>query len=93
MSFDITAQKEAENQLKEIAYKDTLTGVSNRTRFITELDIALKLAIDNSSFLAILFIDLDNFKQINDIYGHIVGDKLLVEVSNKISKIIITKLF
>ncbi|AXA33789.1 sensor domain-containing protein [Francisella adeliensis] len=88
MSFDITAQKEAENQLKEIAYKDTLTGVSNRTRFITELDIALKLASDNSSFLAILFIDLDNFKQINDIYGHIVGDKLLVEVSNKISKIL-----
>lgn len=88
MCFDVTIQKEAEQQLKEIAYRDPLTGIANRMCFIEELNKTINQAHKNSKFIAVLYIDLDKFKHINDIHGHLVGDQLLIEVINRLSKVI-----
>lgn len=64
--------------------RDSLTMLANRRYFISELELAIKMAEKNSQKIALLFIDLDYFKDINDTLGHIIGDKLLQAVSNKL---------
>lgn len=74
-------------KLNYIAYHDTLTKLHNRAYLIEKLDsILLKLKKDSTKVFAILFLDLDRFKMINDAYGHSVGDKILVKIASRISE-------
>jgi len=81
---DITEKLEAEQQLHRLAYYDTLTGAPNRHAFIQRLDEVIAQATADKSSLALLFIDLDNFKWINDSFGHDTGDRLLTEVTHRV---------
>lgn len=84
MASDITERKALENKLKEMAHSDALTGVANRTLFFQKLEEAIALAKRRKERVAVLFIDLDDFKIVNDQYGHEVGDVVLCEVVQRI---------
>lgn len=82
--MDVTERKSLEDQLTHQALHDPLTKIANRALFQNRVDHALtKLARSHSS-LAVLFLDLDNFKAINDSLGHAAGDKLLVAVAERL---------
>ena len=81
---DITERKAAEQQIEYQAYHDALTGLANRRLFQEHLSLALALAQRRSSFVAVLFLDLDHFKVINDSLGHSVGDELLKQVARRL---------
>lgn len=81
---DITDRKKSEEQIKNLAYYDVLTGLPNRRLFNDRLNVAIANAHRHNHLLAIVFIDLDLFKRINDTLGHTVGDKLLVDVAQRI---------
>ncbi len=72
------------SQVEKLAYYDTLTGLPNRTLFTDRLTVALAHAQRHKYKLAVLFLDIDRFKQINDSLGHTVGDRLLKIVSSRI---------
>ena len=76
---------ETKDRLRHMAYYDSLTDLPNRRLFIEKLDVLLKLAKRNEEMLSLLFLDLDNFKRINDSLGHSAGDLLLREVSARLS--------
>ena len=82
---DITALKENERQIRHLAYYDPLTGLPNRRLFHDRLDLAIAHAHRSGGRLAVLFIDLDHFKTINDTLGHSVGDELLELVAAKLT--------
>jgi diguanylate cyclase (GGDEF)-like protein/PAS domain S-box-containing protein len=81
---DLTAAKEAERRIHELAYFDYLTGLPNRRLLIDELSRILPRCARNGQFGALLFIDLDNFKLLNDTLGHDAGDALLREVAMRL---------
>lgn len=81
---DISASKEYEQRLHQLAHYDPLTNLPNRATFQMQLESAVESAIENNARLALLFIDLDGFKLINDTYGHAAGDFLLQEVARRI---------
>ncbi|MDD5322015.1 MAG: EAL domain-containing protein [Methylococcales bacterium] len=83
---DITERKDHENQVRHLAYYDGITGLPNRTCFLEILSTALELAKRNERRFAVLFLDLDGFKGINDSYGHHVGDLLLKEISRRLTE-------
>ncbi len=83
---DITDSYLQEKQIKHMAMHDALTGLPNRILLDEKMDLALEGAKKNNSLLGLLFIDLDNFKQVNDIHGHKMGDHLLVSVSRIMQK-------
>ncbi|RUR19202.1 sensor domain-containing diguanylate cyclase [Legionella sp. km535] len=85
---NIDAQKKAEQELKYIAYHDVLTGLANRKQLESSFHQAMSFAKRHQNQLAILFMDLDNFKGINDTLGHDVGDLLLIEIGSRLKKII-----
>ena len=81
---DITERKKAEEKLTQLALYDQLTGLPNRTMFHEKLTSALLQARRAKSEMALLFIDLDGFKTVNDTLGHGVGDQLLREVGKRL---------
>lgn len=83
---DITAQREAENRLRYQATRDQLTGLLNRLSFAERFEEAVRRADRRGDKLLVAFIDLDNFKVINDSLGHLFGDKLLLTVSYRLSQ-------
>lgn len=82
---DISGIKQSQEELRYIAHHDHLTGMPNRRLFLDRLDLAIKRARRRGSLLALYFIDLDNFKIINDAFGHKVGDDLLAHVAKELS--------
>ncbi|HPR51101.1 MAG TPA: PAS domain S-box protein [Deltaproteobacteria bacterium] len=85
---DTTDRKRSEQELAYLAYHDTLTGLYNRKAFLEKLDETLREAKRYENTRTILYLDLDKFKKVNDIYGHGTGDRLLVEVSSRLKKIL-----
>lgn len=82
---DNAERKALEEQLRHAAHHDMLTGLPNRVLFNDRIDQAVKHAERNQTGLAVLFLDLDNFKPINDRFGHKVGDELLQVVAGRLS--------
>ena len=80
---DITERKEAENRIRYLAYYDSLTGLPNRQSFMERLNRELARARHQDARLAVLFLDLDGFKAINDTLGHNVGDLILQWASER----------
>lgn len=81
---DVTALRQAEDELRFLAHHDPLTEVTNRSLFYDRLDSALRTAHRYQSRLALLFLDIDDFKIINDVYGHAVGDRVLCEIARRL---------
>ncbi|WP_078556271.1 EAL domain-containing protein [Bacillus alkalicellulosilyticus] len=84
---DITERKEKEEQISFLAYHDPLTGLVNRSYFYEQLESALHEAKESKEKLAVLLLDLDRFKNINDTFGHQMGDQLLCDVTDKIKRV------
>lgn len=85
---DITQRKQHQQELERMAHYDVLTQLPNRALFADRFNHALAQSKRNSNQLAVCFIDLDNFKPVNDNSGHKAGDSLLIEVANRITAII-----
>jgi diguanylate cyclase (GGDEF)-like protein/PAS domain S-box-containing protein len=81
---DITQRREAERQLEHLAFNDKLTELPNRQMFEEHLDLALARAKRSSGAVAILYLDLDNFKMVNDSLGHTMGDELIRQVAHRL---------
>lgn len=90
---DITEQKLAREQMEYMAYYDSLTNLPNRVLFHARLSEYLERAKTEKQPLAFVLIDLDNFKMVNDIYGHHTGDLLLKEVADSVSSFITEQSF
>ncbi|MFN3585982.1 MAG: EAL domain-containing protein [Moraxellaceae bacterium] len=84
---DMTARREAEERLRYLSNYDKLTGFANRNLFRDRLHTAISHARDRNSQVALLYIDLDRFRQINDTLGHEVGDELLKKAAKRISSV------
>ncbi|MFZ2491826.1 MAG: EAL domain-containing protein [Thermoanaerobaculia bacterium] len=80
---DVTARKVAEDQLAYLAYRDMLTDLPNRFLFHDRLEHSIDQARRRNSAVAVMYIDLDRFKVVNDTLGHAAGDKLLKEVASR----------
>lgn len=85
---DITDRKETEEHFKHLATHDTLTGLPNRSLFEDRLQHALAVARRNNYQTAVLFMDLDGFKNVNDRYGHAAGDAVLVEIATRLRSLL-----
>ncbi len=83
---DITERKQEDELVHELAYHDTLTGLANRRLLLDHLELALASNRRHDRHGALLFLDLDNFKPLNDRYGHHIGDLLLVEVARRLTR-------
>ncbi len=82
--LDITARKEAQDHLEHAAHHDALTGLPNRRLFDARLDQAVERARGQAALLAVLFLDLDGFKGVNDTWGHAMGDRVLQAVAQRL---------
>ncbi|WP_024645616.1 putative bifunctional diguanylate cyclase/phosphodiesterase [Pseudomonas syringae] len=83
---DITRRKESDQRLLTMAHYDTLTGLPNRDLFFTSLQMGLTQAAISRWKLAVLTVNLDGFKNINETWGHVLGDQVLLEVSHRLSE-------
>jgi diguanylate cyclase (GGDEF)-like protein/PAS domain S-box-containing protein len=81
---DITERKKAEEQLKRIAFMDGLTGVANRRHFDTTLDLEWRRAMRSAKPISLIIVDVDYFKNYNDLYGHLAGDSCLQKIAHTI---------
>lgn len=86
--MDITARKQAEERIQYLAYYDALTGLPNRTLLHDRATQALTQAQRNGTEVALLFLDLDHFKTINDSLGHSIGDRLLQMVAERLRHLV-----
>jgi diguanylate cyclase (GGDEF)-like protein/PAS domain S-box-containing protein len=85
ISEDITERKKAEEQVRNFAFHDTLTHLANRRLLTDRLAQAMAASKRRGHYGAVMFLDLDNFKPLNDTHGHNVGDLLLIEVAHRIT--------
>ena len=85
---DITERTNAQRQIHNLAYFDLVTGLPNRAQLNEQLNYALKMAKRRESKFALLFLDLDHFKQVNDTLGHDAGDDLLKQVSGRLLDVV-----
>ena len=83
---DVTQRKQAEQQIRHVAEHDGLTGLLNRTAFLQALQAAATDVHRSGRGFAVLYVDLDGFKPVNDRYGHAVGDQLLVWVARQLTQ-------
>ncbi len=81
---DVTMRRDYESQLQHQALHDALTGLPNRVAFMDHLERARRIAVRDQTMLAVLFLDVDRFKFVNDSLGHDIGDRLLVEVADRL---------
>ncbi|MGH8112477.1 MAG: diguanylate cyclase domain-containing protein [Rhodanobacteraceae bacterium] len=86
VGHEVTDLRRAERELEHRANHDSLTGLVNRDRLRTELQAAIDQAAEEGSGLAVLYIDLDGFKRVNDRGGHAVGDRLLRELAGRMQR-------
>ncbi|WP_319411870.1 EAL domain-containing protein [uncultured Cohaesibacter sp.] len=82
--LDVTSEKQSQQRITNLAYYDQLTGLLNRAQFEVALTDAIETNARQGIFSALLFLDLDRFKLLNDSYGHHMGDKLLQAVSDRL---------
>jgi two-component system, cell cycle response regulator len=82
--LDISERKRMEENLRHLAYYDSMTNLPNRMLFTERLAQELKRAIRYQGTLALLFVDLNGFKQVNDTFGHHIGDLLLIEIGGRL---------
>ncbi|MES2039540.1 MAG: EAL domain-containing protein [Pseudomonadota bacterium] len=82
----IIEANQAEKRIRHLAFNDVLTGLPNRTQFLDQLGRRLTMAKENVESVAVLFLDLDRFKNVNDTLGHDVGDRLLIAVAQRIRR-------
>lgn len=85
---DISVQKKAQQEIENFAYYDALTGLPNRRLFADRFEHAVLISQRTKTYCALIFIDLDNFKSLNDTKGHDIGDQMLIEVANRVRQVI-----
>lgn len=85
---DITPRKKLEEKIKELAYRDPLTNLPNRLLFNDRLDLTIASSKRNNKKFALIILDIDKFKKINDNYGHDTGDQLILYVGKKIESLL-----
>lgn len=83
--IDITERKNNESYLEYLSTHDQLTGVANRSLLYDRLNHALAHAKRDQKMVAVFFLDLDGYKTINDLFGHLVGDQFLIQIANRLS--------
>lgn len=88
LSTDVSALKRVERQLSELVRVDTLTGLANRYQFNEVLPAALRRGERNRCGVAVMFLDVDRFKEINDTHGHLVGDQVLQHFAERLRRCI-----
>ncbi len=81
--IDITESKKSEEKINYLAHHDTLTGLPNRAAFNERLSAARAEADETRTPVAVLCLDLDRFKEVNDVFGHVIGDELLLQASQR----------
>jgi diguanylate cyclase (GGDEF)-like protein/PAS domain S-box-containing protein len=83
---DITERKEADQRMLKMAHYDTLTGLPNRNLFFTTLQMGLTQAALSGWQLAVVTVDLDDFRSVNETWGHLLGDQMLTELSQRLTR-------
>ncbi len=86
LETELAAVREAKEEFRVLAYHDDLTGLPNRSLFHDRLGLAITHSSRQASHLAVLFLDLDDFKGVNDSFGHASGDRVLVELAGRIRR-------
>ncbi|MGA1440331.1 MAG: putative bifunctional diguanylate cyclase/phosphodiesterase [Ilumatobacteraceae bacterium] len=84
---DVTEQRNLERQLSHRAFHDELTGLANRALFLDRMDHALRMSRPSSDPVVVLFVDLDDFKSVNDALGHEIGDQLLRGIADRLRSV------
>jgi diguanylate cyclase (GGDEF)-like protein/PAS domain S-box-containing protein len=83
---DLSEAVEARQRIEQLAFSDSLTGLPNRLRLTERLEFSIEMARRDNTRFAVLFIDIDRFKHINDSLGHVFGDRVLIDVARRIQQ-------